>query len=89
MGVVIDAQLVRHGQQQRVGLGDGFVRLELLDENVRLGGVAPPENGTFVAAEEADLVLALVAAPEIGVRSDRSPLCGSVADFLQLSALGC
>lgn len=25
MGVVVDAQLVRHGQQQCVGLGDGFV----------------------------------------------------------------
>ena len=49
--VVIDAELVRHGQQQRVGLGDGFVRLELLDENVRLGGVTPPENGALVVCE--------------------------------------
>ena len=27
VGVVVDAELVGHGQQQRVGLGDGFVLL--------------------------------------------------------------
>ena len=27
VGVVVDAELIRHGQQQRVGLGDGLVLL--------------------------------------------------------------
>ena len=27
VGVVVDAELIGHGQQQRVGLGDGFVLL--------------------------------------------------------------
>ena len=40
VGVVVDAQLVGHGQQQRVGLGDGFVLLQLFDEDVRLSGDA-------------------------------------------------
>jgi len=42
--VLIDADLVRHGQQQRVGLGDGFVRLELLTEKCSAGGVVPPAS---------------------------------------------
>ena len=45
VGVVVDAELVGHGQEQRVGLGDGFVLLQLIDQDVRLGGVAAPENG--------------------------------------------
>ena len=32
VGVVIDAELVGHRQQQRVGFGDGFVLLELFDK---------------------------------------------------------
>src|SRR5262245_61982837 len=34
--VVVDAQLIWHGQQQRVGLRDSLVSRQLLDENVRL-----------------------------------------------------
>ena len=62
MGVVIDAELVGHREQQRVGFGDGLVFLELLDQDVRLGGVAAAENGAPVVAEEADRVCALVVA---------------------------
>jgi hypothetical protein len=31
VSVVVNAELVGHRQEQRVGLGDGFVLLELLD----------------------------------------------------------
>jgi hypothetical protein len=40
VGIVVDAELVRDRQQQRIGFGDGFVLLELRDEGVRLGGIA-------------------------------------------------
>ena len=43
-GVVLDAELVRHGEQERVGGGDCFVTGELLDEHVRLGRVAASED---------------------------------------------
>ncbi|KVK50079.1 hypothetical protein L901_22110 [Agrobacterium sp. D14] len=36
MGVVIDAQLVRHGQEQRIGFGDGLVGFQLFDQFFRL-----------------------------------------------------
>jgi len=65
VGVVVDPELVGHGQQQRVGFRDAFVLLELLDEDVRLGGVAAAEDGALAAAEKADLVALLAAAPEI------------------------
>ena len=45
VGVVVDAELVGHGEQQRVGLGDGLVLVELLDQRVGLGGVAAAEDG--------------------------------------------
>ena len=32
MGVVVDAQLVGHGEEQRIGFGDRFVLLELFDQ---------------------------------------------------------
>ena len=44
MGVVVDAELVGDGQQQRVGLGDRFVLLQLLDQDIGLGGVAAAED---------------------------------------------
>src|ERR1017187_9387750 len=56
VGVVVDAELVGHGQEQRVGLGDGLILLQLIDQHVRLGGVAAAEDGAVGAAEEADLV---------------------------------
>ena len=65
VGIVVDAELIGHGQQQRVGLGDAFVLLELLDEHVRLGGVAAAEDGALLFAEQSDLVPLLAAAPEV------------------------
>src|ERR1700692_3853396 len=44
VGVVIDAELIWYRQQQRVGFGDGFVKLKLFDQNVRLRGVAAAEH---------------------------------------------
>src|SRR5271170_1107995 len=66
MGVVVDTELIGDGQEERVGLGDSFVLGELLNENVRLGGVAAAKDGSCVVAEEADRVLVLVSAAEIG-----------------------
>ena len=61
MRVVGDAQLVGDGQQQRVGLGDGLVLLELLDQDIRLGGIAAAEDRPGLLVDEADLVLILAA----------------------------
>ncbi len=66
VGVVVDTKLIRDGQEQCVSLCDSFVFRELLDEEVRLGGVAAAENGAPVVAEEADAVFVLAVAPEIG-----------------------
>jgi hypothetical protein len=55
MRVVGHAQLVGDGQQQRVGLGDSFVFPELLDEYLRLGGVAAAEDRPGPLVDESDL----------------------------------
>src|ERR1700744_1914669 len=65
MRVVGNAQLGGDGQQQRVGLGDGFVFPELLDEHVRLGGVAAAEDRPGPLVDESDLVTLFAPAPEI------------------------
>ena len=65
VGVIVDTKLIRDGQEQCVSLCDSFVFRELLDEDVRLGGVAAAKNGSCVVAEEADSVLVLVPASEI------------------------
>ncbi len=54
MGVVVDPELIGDGQEQRVSLCDGFVFRKLLDEEIRLGGIAAAENRSRVVAEEAD-----------------------------------
>ena len=64
MDVIGDAELVGHGQQQRVGLGDGLVLPELLDQDIRLGGVAATENRPCLFVDMADLVLFLAPAPK-------------------------
>ena len=66
VGVIVDTKLIRDGQEQCVSLCDSFVFRELLDENVRLGGVAAAKNGSCAVAEEADSVVVLVPASEIG-----------------------
>src|SRR5215831_3352447 len=57
VGVVLHAQLVRDGQEQRVGGGDGLVRGELFDQHIGLGGVRAAEDRTGIRVDEADLVL--------------------------------
>jgi hypothetical protein len=66
VSVVVDAELIRDGQEQCVSRCDGLVFRELLDEDVRLGSVAAAKNSSGVVTEEADSVLLLVPAPEIG-----------------------
>ena len=65
VGVVVDAELIGHRQEQRVGFRDRLVLSELLDKNVRLGGVAAAENGALLFAEQSDLVPLLAPAAEI------------------------
>ena len=97
MGVVVDAELVGHGEEQRVGLGDGLVRLQLLDEHVGLGGIAAAEDGALFGLDEAEMVLA-VAAAEIGAvavvdqredaAADRDARRRVMAGFLPGGAVG-
>ena len=60
MGVVINAELVGHCEQERVGLGDRLVSSQFLDELVRFGGVAAPEYGPGILVDEANLIDGLV-----------------------------
>src|SRR6266540_1207994 len=62
MSVVIDAELVGHGKQQRIGFGDAFVTFQLLDEDVWLCGINATEYSTPVCLDVAEVILALVAA---------------------------
>ncbi len=66
MRIVSDAQLVRDRQEEGVGLRDSFVLFQLLDENVRLGGIASTEDRPGLLVNEADLVPLLVSASEVG-----------------------
>src|SRR5260370_12089261 len=65
MRVVGNAQLVGDGQQQRVGLGDSFVFPELLDEYMRLGGIAAAKDRPSPLVDESDLVINFAPAPKI------------------------
>jgi hypothetical protein len=64
MRIVGNAQLVRDGQQQRVGLGDGLVLPELFDQGIRLGGVAAAEDRARLRVDESDLVVTVTRAPK-------------------------
>ena len=98
MSVVVDAELIGHGQQQRVRLGDGFVRLELFDQCIRLGGVAAAEDRPRPLVDEPDLVLALAFMSEIGAiaivdqredaAADRNPWLARMAGLLLGGAVG-
>ena len=66
MGVVIHPQLIRNGQEQGVGGGDGFVRGKLLDEYGGLGGVRAAEDRAGVRVDVANLVLVASVASEVG-----------------------
>src|SRR4029077_17620311 len=92
MRVVGNAQLVGDGQQQRVGLGDSFVFPELLDEEMRLGGIAAAEDRPSPLVDESDLVINFAPAPKIGAvtivqqcedaAADRDPRLASMACLL-------
>ena len=64
MRVVGHAQLVGDGQQQRVGLGDSFVFPVLLDEDLRLGGIAAAEDRPGPLIDESDLVIIFALVPK-------------------------
>ena len=59
--IVIDAQLVWHGQQQRVGFGDRLILAQLLDQPVGLRGIGAAEHGAHIV-DDANLVAVLPAA---------------------------
>ena len=65
VGVVVDPELVRDGEQQGVRGRDSLVLGEVLDQLVGLAGVRLAEPGDS-AVEVADLVLAAGLAPEVG-----------------------
>jgi hypothetical protein len=50
MGVVVHAQLVRDGEEQRVGRGDGGVFRQLPDEDVRLRAYVRPKTARVVSS---------------------------------------
>src|SRR5690606_17587117 len=52
MRIVVDAELIGDGEQQCVGFCDGFVRLKLLDQLIRLVRIAAAEDGALIAAEK-------------------------------------
>src|SRR4051812_12600622 len=65
VGVVLDAELVRDRQEQRVGGLDRRVSRELADEDVGLRGVRPSEDRLRLRVDVPDLVRVLIAAPEV------------------------
>src|SRR5712692_6912747 len=65
VSVVLDAELVRNGQQERVGGLDRGVPGELPDEGVGLRGVRAPEGRLGLRIEVANLIRRLVAAAEV------------------------
>ena len=93
MRVVGNAQLIGNGQEQRVGFGNGFVFPELLDEYIRLGGIAASEDRPSPLVDESDLVIMVAPAPEIAAiaiihqredaAADRDPRLASVASCFQ------
>jgi hypothetical protein len=56
VGVVVDPDLVGHGEQQRVGGCDRLVLLELSDQQVRLRRIRPAEDRLGLRIDEPDLV---------------------------------
>src|SRR6185503_21345213 len=98
MGVIGDAQLVGDGQEQRVGRRDGVVLPELLDERIRLGGIAATKDRSRARVDEADLVPVLAGASEIGAiaivdqrknaAADRDPRLARMASLAPGGAIG-
>ena len=65
MRVIIDAKLIRDGQQQRVGLSDRLVLPELLDQHVGFGGIIPAEDRLGPLAEKPDAIPSFAIASEV------------------------
>src|SRR6476661_1325621 len=65
MRIVRDAKLIRDCQEQRVSLRDGLIRLELLDQGFRLGGIAAAEDRASLLVDKSHLVLLLASAAEV------------------------
>src|SRR4051794_3432250 len=66
MRAIIDAQLVRDRQQQRIGFRNRLVLPQLLDQRIRLCRITPTEDRARPRVDEADLVFAAALAAEIG-----------------------
>src|SRR5436190_20833902 len=67
VNVIVHAQLVRDGQEQRVGSGDGLIGRELFDQDMGLSGVRAAEDGACVRVDVADLVMVTSVASEVGL----------------------
>jgi signal transduction histidine kinase len=65
VSVVVDAKLVGHGEQERVGGRDRLVLLELLDQHIRLRSVGAAEDRLSLRVDEPDLVGVLVAPAKV------------------------
>src|SRR5579862_638364 len=97
MRVVVDAELIGHREQQRIGFRDRLVLLELFDQVRRFGSIAAAEDRPRLGIDEADVVVTLVAA-EIGAvaiidqrkdaAADRNAWVARVAGFLPGLAIG-
>src|SRR6187402_438687 len=66
MRAIVHAELVGDRQQQRIRLRDRLVLPQLLDQRIRLPGIAPAEDRSRLRIDEADLVLASALPAEIG-----------------------
>lgn len=69
--VVIDAELVRHGQHQRIRLGNRLILLQLGNQLVRFGGVAATKNCAGLLIEETDFIAVVMAGAKIAPGPDR------------------
>src|SRR4029078_2590630 len=56
VGVVVDAELVRHRQQHSIGFRDRLVALELRNELIRFVGITAAENRALGCALQCDTV---------------------------------
>jgi hypothetical protein len=65
VGVVLDAELVRDGEEQGVGRLDRRVLGQLPDEDVGLRGIGSPEDRLRLRVDVADLVLILTTPAEV------------------------
>src|SRR5690606_1273006 len=60
MGIIVDPELVGDREQQRVGLGNGFVLFQFFNQNIRLICIGAAKYGTCVGLDISELVRALV-----------------------------